>query len=99
MAHGIFFRRGANADELTIANCKEQLLYEILDPAAYHQDDVIADFTTVRFDERGPDRIAVSGGSGRTASGSLVTSTVWPVLASAAARANAFSAERKFPDP
>lgn len=50
---------------ISLASCKEQLLYELLDPTAYLQPDVIADFSTVRFDELGPDRIAVSGGSGR----------------------------------
>jgi len=45
---------------LSLATCKEQLLYEILDPAAYHQ----ADFTSVRFADLGDDRVAVSGGGG-----------------------------------
>lgn len=49
---------------LSLATCKEQLLYEILDPAAYHQADVIADFTSVKFAELGDDRVAVSGGGG-----------------------------------
>jgi hypothetical protein len=49
---------------LTVATCKEQLVYEILDPAAYVQPDVIADFTHVRLAEIEKDRIAVSGGSG-----------------------------------
>lgn len=51
--------------QITEATCKEQLLYEILDPGAYYQADVIVDFRSVRFREIGPDRIAVSGGEGR----------------------------------
>lgn len=50
---------------ISLASCKEQLMYELLDPTAYLQPDVTADFSTVRFDELGPNRIAVSGGSGR----------------------------------
>lgn len=49
---------------LTVAGCKEQLLYEILDPGAYLQADVVADFRAVRFAPAGPDRVAVSGGGG-----------------------------------
>ncbi len=50
---------------VTLKSCKEQLLYEVLDPAAYLQPDVTADFSAVRFTEIGPNRIAVSGGAGR----------------------------------
>jgi hypothetical protein len=50
---------------ITIETCKEQLLYELLDPAAYLQPDVVADFSRVRFTELGPDRITVAGGTGR----------------------------------
>ncbi len=51
---------------LSIASCKEQLLYEILDPAAYLQPDAVADFRNVAFHEICPDRIAVTGGEGST---------------------------------
>ena len=44
---------------LSAATCKEQLLYEVQDPAAYYCPDVIADMTRVRFKEVGKDRVQV----------------------------------------
>ncbi|KQM88762.1 ABC transporter substrate-binding protein [Sphingomonas sp. Leaf23] len=59
---------------LSVATCTEQLLYEILDPAAYLQADVTADFSQVRFEQVAHDRVAVSGGAGRTQPASLKVS-------------------------
>ena len=50
---------------ISLRSCKEQLMYELLDPAAYLQPDVVADFSTVRFTEEARDRLAVAGGGGR----------------------------------
>jgi hypothetical protein len=50
------------------------LLYELHDPAAYLQPDVIADFSGVRFTADGDDRVAVSGGTGRERTASLKVS-------------------------
>ncbi len=50
---------------VTAATCKEQLLYEIHDPAAYVTPDTVADFSQVRVMEMAEDRVAVEGATGR----------------------------------
>ncbi len=46
---------------VTVASVKEQLLYEIGDPKAYITPDVIADFTTIRLQQDGEDRVRFRG--------------------------------------
>lgn len=53
---------GGRIDRLT---CTAQLLYELEDPSAYLQADVVADFSGVRFAQVGPDRVRVQGATGR----------------------------------
>ena len=51
---------------ISVATCKEQLLYELLDPASYLQPDVDGGFLApCALTELGPDRVAVAGGTGR----------------------------------
>ncbi len=59
---------------VTEATCKEQLLYEVHDPAAYLQPDVIADFSGVRINQAGPDRVRIEGGTGHPKTGTLKVS-------------------------
>ena len=59
-------RTGGLVDERTV---KEQLLYEVHDPAAYITPDVVADITEATVTQVGPDRVRLAGvrGHPRTA--------------------------------
>jgi len=59
---------------ITRATCIEQLLYEIHDPARYLQPDVVADFSSVDFQDLGTDRVGVSGATGAPATGQFKVS-------------------------
>jgi hypothetical protein len=62
---------------VTEATCKEQLLYEIHDPARYFQPDVVADFTQVRVAQEARDRVRVTGGRGHARTDTLKTSVAY----------------------
>jgi len=59
---------------VTAQTCKEQLLYEVHDPARYLQPDVVADFSHVTIEEIAPDRVRISGGQGTKRTGTLKVS-------------------------
>jgi len=52
---------------VSVDTVREQLVYEMGDPACYISPDVVADFTTIRLAADGPDRVRVWGIRGRPA--------------------------------
>ncbi len=50
---------------VSVRTCKEQLLYEVQDPANLISPDAVADFTKVRFEQVGPDLVQVFGAKGK----------------------------------
>ena len=59
------------------ASVAEQILYEMGDPTEYITPDVVADFTTIRLDEVGPNRVRVHGVKGRHATDFLKVSIAY----------------------
>jgi hypothetical protein len=61
----IITKAAGSGGAVTEATCKEQLLYEVHDPANYVQPDAIADFSNLTVEEVAPDRVLVRGGLGK----------------------------------
>jgi hypothetical protein len=51
--------------EINLRTVKEQMLYEVHDPANYLTPDVVADFTTARLEQLGPNQVRVSNIAGK----------------------------------
>jgi hypothetical protein len=62
---------------VTERTVKEQLLYEVHDPANYLTPDVVVDLTSVEVSQIGPDRVAVSGIRGKPAPQRLKTTVCY----------------------
>ncbi len=62
---------------ITTAVVKEQLLYEMGDPREYITPDVVADFTTIRLNQEGENRVRVRGVKGRPKTDKLKVSIAY----------------------
>jgi hypothetical protein len=60
----VFGKPEGTGGRLSLQGAKEQLLYEVLDPAAYLTPDAAADFTRVALRDLGGDRVEMTGGEG-----------------------------------
>ena len=62
---------------VSVASVTEQLVYEMGDPHEYITPDVVADFTTIRLEQDGDDRVRVFGIKGRPATDKLKVSIAY----------------------
>jgi hypothetical protein len=62
---------------VSVPTVSEQLVYEMGDPHAYITPDVIADFTTIRLEQDGENRVRVSGIKGKPATDKLKVSIAY----------------------
>ncbi|HVF39334.1 MAG TPA: acyclic terpene utilization AtuA family protein [Gemmatimonadaceae bacterium] len=62
---------------VSVPSVTEQLVYEMGDPTEYITPDVIADFTTIKLEQEGPNRVRVHGIGGRQATDKLKVSIAY----------------------
>ncbi len=69
--HCVIGKAAGTGGAVTLASVKEQLLYEVHDPAAYLTPDVVADISAAQLAVAGPDRVALTGVRGHARPASL----------------------------
>ncbi|MEX0663565.1 MAG: acyclic terpene utilization AtuA family protein [Acidimicrobiia bacterium] len=56
----VITKPASSGGRVSFDTVRHQLLYEVHDPAAYVSPDVVADFTSARFDDLGDDRVRIT---------------------------------------
>jgi hypothetical protein len=69
--HCVVGKAAGTGGVVSLAGVKEQLLYEVHDPAAYLTPDVVADISAAQVSLAGPDRVALNGVRGHARPASL----------------------------
>jgi hypothetical protein len=70
-------KHAGTGGRISVPSVTEQLVYEMGNPRDYITPDVIADFTTIRLVQAGPDRVRVADVRGRPATGFLKVSIAY----------------------
>jgi hypothetical protein len=73
----IITKHPGTGGRVSVQSVSEQLVYEMGDPRSYITPDVIADFTTIRLEQAGENRVRVSGIKGRPATDTLKVSIAY----------------------
>ena len=73
----VITKHAGTGGRVSVPSVTEQLVYEMGDPHEYITPDVIADFTTIRLEDAGQDRVRVSGIEGRPPTDKLKVSIAY----------------------
>lgn len=73
----VVYKHPGTGGRISVQTVTEQLVYEMGDPTSYITPDVVADFTSIRLEPAGPDRVRVHGIGGTPATDKLKVSIAY----------------------